>query len=37
LIGGALFGATGAFLALPIAASIPSIINFISSEMRNGD
>lgn len=32
LLGGALFGIVGAFVALPIAASVPTIITFIREE-----
>jgi predicted PurR-regulated permease PerM len=34
LIGGSLFGPIGAFISLPIAASIPTIVRYISDEMQ---
>ncbi len=34
LIGGALYGAMGAFIALPIAASAPTVLQFIASEIN---
>ncbi len=38
IIGGALFGIVGAFLALPVAASLPVIIRYREGyEMRKGD
>lgn len=35
LIGGALFGAMGAFIALPMAASIPTAVKFIAGEINS--